>query len=87
VSIERERRFARLVVADDGIGIPAADRVKVFDEFYRAANAKALQELGTGLGLPIVRAVACRAGATIELESTEGKGTTVTVLLPRGGIS
>jgi signal transduction histidine kinase len=87
VSIEQDSRFARLVVADEGIGIPAGDRAQVFEEFFRAANAKALEELGTGLGLPIVRAVACRTGATIELDSTEGKGTTVTVLLPRGGTS
>jgi signal transduction histidine kinase len=82
VSIEQDSRFARLMVADNGIGIPAGDRAHVFEEFFRAANAKALEELGTGLGLPIVRAVACRTGATIELESTKGKGTTVTVLLP-----
>jgi two-component system, OmpR family, phosphate regulon sensor histidine kinase PhoR len=87
VSVERDPHLARLVVADDGIGIPAGDRAQVFEEFFRAANAKALEELGTGLGLPIVRAVACRAGATIELESIEGKGTAITVLLPRGGIS
>jgi two-component system, OmpR family, phosphate regulon sensor histidine kinase PhoR len=83
VSIEQDGRFARLLVADDGIGIPAGDRTHVFDEFFRAANAKALEELGTGLGLPIVRAAACRAGATIELESAEGRGTTIAVLLPR----
>jgi signal transduction histidine kinase len=87
VSIERQPRFARLVVADDGIGIPAGDRAHVFEEFFRAANAKALEALGTGLGLTIVRDVACRAGATIELQSTEGKGTTVVVRLTRGGIS
>jgi signal transduction histidine kinase len=82
VSIESDSRFARVAVADEGIGIPADDRAHVFEEFFRAANAKALEELGTGLGLPIVRAVACRAGATIELESAEGRGTTVAVLLP-----
>ena len=82
VSIEQDSRFARLVVADEGIGIPADNRANVFEEFFRAANAKALEELGTGLGLPIVRAVACRAGATIELESAEGRGTTIAVLLP-----
>jgi signal transduction histidine kinase len=87
VSIEPGARLARLVVADSGIGIPADDRARVFEEFFRADNAKSLDELGTGLGLPIVRAVACRTGATIELESTEGKGTTIAVLLPRGGNS
>jgi len=83
VSIEPTPDFARLVVSDDGIGIPAADRAHVFEEFYRASNAKALEELGTGLGLPIVRAVACRTGAAIEINSTEGTGTTVAVMLPR----
>ncbi len=82
VSIESDSRFARVAVADEGIGIPADDRAHVFEEFFRAANAKALEELGTGLGLAIVRAAACRAGATIELESAEGRGTTIAVLLP-----
>jgi two-component system sensor histidine kinase SenX3 len=83
VSIEHDSRFARLVVSDDGIGIPVDDRARVFEEFYRAPNAKALEDLGTGLGLPIVRAAACRTGATIECNSAEGKGTTFAVLLPR----
>jgi signal transduction histidine kinase len=83
VSIEPDSRFVRLVVSDDGIGIPADDRAHVFEEFFRAPNAKVLEDLGTGLGLPIVRAAACRTGATIECHSTEGKGTTFAVLLPR----
>jgi signal transduction histidine kinase len=82
VSVEQVPRFARLTVADDGIGIPAGDRAHVFEEFFRGANAKALEELGTGLGLAIVRAAACRAGATIEVSSTEGRGTTMAVLVP-----
>ena len=82
VSAERIDEAAHVVVADAGIGIPDEARPYLFEEFYRAPNAKALDPLGTGLGLAIVRAVADRCGFTVDVESAEGRGTTVTVRLP-----
>jgi signal transduction histidine kinase len=82
VSVGQEAGFARLVVADTGIGIPAESIPKLFQEFYRARNAKALEEAGTGLGLTIVRDLVERYGGRVSVESREGEGTTFTVLLP-----
>lgn len=80
-SIENTVRFQ---VRDTGIGIPSADVPKVFNEFYRAENARRFCEEGTGLGLSIVRTIVDAHGGEINLESQVGVGTTVTVVLPRG---
>jgi signal transduction histidine kinase len=81
VRLTEEGGFARLVVADTGIGIAPDALDHVFDEFYRARNAKAVEEAGTGLGLAIVKDLVNRYGGRIEVVSTEGKGTTVSVAL------
>ena len=73
---------ARLVVSDSGIGIPADALPHVFEEFYRAPNAKAVEEAGTGLGLAIVKDLVERYGGRLQVESAEGKGTTFTITLP-----
>jgi signal transduction histidine kinase len=73
----------RLVVEDEGIGVPAEDRDKIFDEFYRTSEAREKSLLGTGLGLPIVKKFVEELGGVIELESAEGQGSTFTVVLPR----
>lgn len=74
----------RFRVADTGIGIPPADQPKIFNEFYRAENARRFSEVGTGLGLSIVRSIVDMHGGTIDVQSTVGVGTTFTVLFPRG---
>jgi len=71
---------ARLEVIDNGPGIPAADRQRAFDRFYRRAGAP---EGGSGLGLAIVRAIAERHGADVGLEEAAGGGLRVTVSFPR----
>jgi signal transduction histidine kinase len=75
---------AVLLVSDEGIGIPAADLSQVFEQFHRGANA-AGHIAGTGLGLFGVRQIVEAHGGTIEVESEEGRGSTFTVRLPRGG--
>jgi len=82
VRAQREDGWARITVADTGIGIPADALPQLFQEFFRARNAKASQEPGTGLGLAIVKNSVERCGGRIEVESVEGKGTTFVVLLP-----
>ena len=65
------RPSAQLSVADDGPGIAAAERERVFDRFYRrAGNA----ESGSGLGLAIAREIAARHGASITLQSSNSLG-------------
>ncbi len=82
VTLAREGGSARLVVADTGIGIPEGSLPKLFQEFYRAKNAKTLDEAGTGLGLAIVKDLVDRYDGRIAVDSREGAGTTMTVVLP-----
>jgi len=75
-------RGARLTVSDDGPGIPAAERVRVFDRFYRRAGTS---PPGSGLGLSIVSTIAQGHGASITLaDGSSGKGLCVTVTFPPG---
>lgn len=82
VTVERHGDAARFVVADTGIGIPAAEQAQVFSRFFRASTATRHAIPGTGLGLAISRALVEQHGGTIALESEEGSGTRVTVTLP-----
>ena len=78
VMVERPAGGARLVVEDDGPGIPEHEREKVWERFYRVAREGT--PVGSGLGLPIVRALAERMGASIALGTPEsGVGLRVVV--------
>lgn len=85
VAVSRHADRMRLRVADTGIGIPTSAMPHLFDEFYRAENARANGESGTGLGLSIVKVLVERSGGQMSLSSVEGNGTTVTVDLPVDG--
>lgn len=69
-------------VTDTGIGIAPEALPRVFEEFYRAENAKKVEQEGTGLGLAIVQRLVERYGGTISVQSAVGKGTTFSVELP-----
>ncbi|MHB9030613.1 MAG: sensor histidine kinase [Candidatus Latescibacterota bacterium] len=71
-----------LTIADSGIGIPEQDLPRVFDEFYRATNARKENSTGTGLGLPIVKFIVEKHGGSVTVNSVEGEGTVFTVRLP-----
>ena len=71
-----------LVVADTGIGIPSEHQSKVFERFYRVDPARARETGGTGLGLAIVKHAVMYHNADIDLVSTPGEGTTITVTFP-----
>jgi signal transduction histidine kinase len=70
----------RVEVTDSGVGIPAADLPRLFSPFFRGSNVTAPP--GTGLGLVVSRAIVELHGGTINVASTEGVGTTVTLSLP-----
>jgi two-component system sensor histidine kinase MprB len=72
----------RLAIGDHGSGIDARDLPRIFDRFYRSAEARS--KPGSGLGLAIAHQVATQHGATIEVTSTSD-GTQVTVLFPSPG--
>ena len=69
--------------SDTGIGIPANELGNVFEEFFRASNAKKREKDGTGLGLSIVKQIVERHGGEISVQSQEGRGTKFTVILPK----
>ena len=78
----REGAGAVLTVSDTGIGIPPEHQSRVFERFYRVDKSHSRASGGTGLGLAIVKHASQIQGAEIHLESTPGKGTTVTVTFP-----
>jgi signal transduction histidine kinase len=70
-------------ISDTGIGIPQEELPMVFDEFYRATNAKRVEKDGTGLGLSIAKHVIERHNGRIWVESAEGVGTKFSFTLPK----
>ena len=82
VRLGEEKGQAVLTVTDTGIGISPEHQERVFERFYRVDKSHSKEIGGTGLGLSIVKHAALILGATIELDSTVGKGTIVTVRFP-----
>ena len=72
-------------VADDGIGIPEADRSRIFERFYRVDKARSRQAGGAGLGLSIVHEMVGRNFGTITGRATGGEGSGFTVTFPSFG--
>jgi signal transduction histidine kinase len=70
-------------VRDTGIGIPPEDQKRIFEEFYRAENARAVCAVGTGVGLSIVQRIIENWGGKIKVESEVGLGSKFTFVLPR----
>ena len=68
-----------LTVSDTGIGIPPQHQARVFERFYRVDKSHSKASGGTGLGLSIAKHAAAYHKATLDLESTPGNGTTITV--------
>ena len=83
VSVKNKDGESIITVADNGIGIPKADRERVFERFYRVDKSHSKQIGGTGLGLSIVKHGVIYLGGKINLESEEGVGTVITVGFPR----
>lgn len=82
VTLERHAQEAALIVSDTGIGIPEEALPHLFEEFFRAENAKAIEREGTGLGLSIVKSLVERYGGHISVTSRLGQGSTFTLYLP-----
>ncbi|MGB6208916.1 ATP-binding protein [Mycobacterium sp.] len=72
-----------LTVSDDGPGIAAADRARVFERFVRLDSDRARSGGGTGLGLAIVAEVVAAHGGTVNIDDRNGGGTTINVTLPQ----
>jgi signal transduction histidine kinase len=70
-------------VSDTGIGVSPEDLARIFQDFYRAPEAREQVELGTGLGLPIVHQIVEIYEGSIQVDSAPGEGSTFTVKLPK----
>ncbi len=81
LSLQRQGQWASFEVADSGIGLSPEDRERIFERFYRSAEARSQGEGGSGLGLCIARSIVEAHGGKIQVESTPGQGSTFTVLL------
>ena len=81
VSVRKVAGEVLLSVQDHGVGIPAADRARIFERFYKVDQVR-VRGGGTGLGLAIARHVIEQHGGRIQVESEEGAGSTFTVSLP-----
>lgn len=77
-----KERVITSVVKDNGIGIPDDVQDHLFDEFYRAPNARIFDKTGTGFGLAIVKRVLDLCGGTIQIQSRENEGTKISFTLP-----
>ena len=80
VKSEVKEGFATISVSDKGIGISQEDQQHLFSSFFRGKNALNIQ--GTGLGLHIVKRYTDLIGGSLDLQSTLGKGTTITITIP-----
>jgi len=77
-----DRDYVELTVRDDGPGIPAEAKARVFERFYRVDKARSRDQGGTGLGLAIVKNVVQAHGGDVRVESAAGAGTEFFITLP-----
>ena len=83
ITLSQSGDTARITVSDEGVGIPAADLDRVFEPFYtRREIPVPEEEMGTGLGLPIVKKIAELHGGSVFITSEPNRGTTVALSLP-----
>jgi len=85
LTAKRKKDGVEITVTDNGVGIPKEDRSRVFEPFERAQfgpNDKHLSRGGAGLGLSLVKNIIALHGGTVDIESKDKNGTTVTIMLP-----
>jgi signal transduction histidine kinase len=82
VNLYPENGCVKLEVIDHGIGIPASEREKIFEKFYRVGNPLVNNTKGSGLGLSLVQHIARAHGGEVVVDSTPGAGSKFTITLP-----
>lgn len=86
INLSKAHRNVIITVSDTGIGIPGEHIDRIFERFYRVDKSRSGKIKGTGLGLSIVKHGVMYHGGTVRAESTPGKGTAFTILLPEQGL-
>jgi len=82
IDLKKEDDHVLCIVRDNGIGIPEAQKAKIFERFFRADNAVSKVPDGSGLGLSLVKELVEKWGGKVWFESKEGEGTTFFVTIP-----
>jgi signal transduction histidine kinase len=85
VKLYREQSVLKLEVTDRGIGIERHEQARIFEKFYRTCDPLVHNTKGSGLGLSLVRHITHAHGGQVEVESTPGRGSKFTLLLPLAG--
>jgi len=83
ISFQNRERELEIQVRDEGIGIPMEEQNKIFDKFYRAAQAEKLSPKGAGLGLKIITHIMAAHHGQIRVKSEFGKGSTFILIFPK----
>lgn len=83
ISVTDEGKTVLIQISDTGIGIPAGEEEKIFEEFHRAENARQVERDGTGLGLSIAKQVVDRHHGQIFVKNNENAGSTFSIHLPK----
>ena len=82
VSIAGDGDRISIAVEDSGIGIPKSEHERVFSPFFRGEQALKQGRVGVGLGLAVAKRIAAVHGGSLELESDEGRGSRLILVLP-----
>jgi two-component system phosphate regulon sensor histidine kinase PhoR len=82
VELGRNDKVARLVVSDDGRGIPASEVPRIFERFHRADPSRSRRTGGAGLGLSIVKRIVESHGGTVSVETGPRRGASFVIELP-----
>ncbi len=82
VKLKNKPEVISLMVADNGIGIPANELSNIFNRFYRVKNSADFETSGSGLGLTLVKHVIDAHGWKIDVESTPGQGSIFSIFIP-----
>lgn len=82
ISLKPAKLYLEVAIQDTGVGIPLAQRERIFEKFFRADNAAKIQPEGSGIGLFIAKNIIEKHGGKIWFEAEEGKGTTFYFTIP-----
>lgn len=86
VALKTENEEIKIVVTDDGLGVPNEDKGRIFDMYYQIGNDKVAASLGTGLGLAYAKLIANAHKGDIEVsDNPEGHGAVFTITIPKVG--